>query len=227
MNMSDDALTKHPTATLLPWYLSGTLKESERRAVDEHLETCADCRQELDNLTKLRAPLKAAFADQPMPALDVSRAVIAQIHAERADHQEPEGSRSGVGFGEAVEQWFRNLFAPRWVPMLAATLLIGQLGLLLWTAGEQTPLPPRAVITRNVPPVQIPSRVALAFKDSVSEARIRAAILGLKGRLVDGPTTDGVYTIEVPASEAGTLDARLQTLRQQTTVIRRAERLAR
>lgn len=48
----------HPTATLLPWYLTGTLKESERQAVDEHLASCADCRAELAHLTRLRIPMK-------------------------------------------------------------------------------------------------------------------------------------------------------------------------
>ena len=78
-----------------------------------------------------------------------------------------------------------------------------------------------------MPLVPAPVRVALTFKDSTTEARIRAAIFALKGRLVDGPTTDGAYIVEVPAAETAALDARLQTLRQQSTAIRRAERLGR
>ena len=226
MSNPHEAGTEHPTAMLLPWYLSGALKESERRAVEEHLASCANCRLELDNLRALRSPLKAALADQPIPALEVKQAVMAQIHAEaeRAGRR-PSGVDPGGGFGEVVEQWFRNLLAPRWVPMLASTLLVGQLVLLLWTAGEQTVLTPGPVTTRSLPPAA--TRVTLAFTPSASEAHIRAAIQELKGRLVDGPTADGLYTIEIPPSESGKLDAQLQKIRQQSDVIRRAERLSR
>ena len=61
----------HPTATLLPWYLTGTLKESERQAVDEHLASCVDCRAELAHLTRLRIPMKTAFAEETTPELRV------------------------------------------------------------------------------------------------------------------------------------------------------------
>lgn len=226
MSSPHDARPEHPTAMLLPWYLSGALKESERRAVQEHLASCADCRLELDNLKALRSPLKAALADQPIPALEVKRAVMAQIHAEtERGARRPSGVNPGGGFGEGVEQWFRNLLAPRWAPMLASTLLIGQLVLLLWTAGEQTVLTPGPVTTRNLPPAA--TRVTLAFTPSASETHIRATIRALNGRLVDGPTADGLYTIEIPPAESGNLDAQLQKIRQQSDVIRRAERLSR
>ena len=227
MTMPGDVSQPHPASTLLPWYLTGTLKESERRAVEEHLAGCADCRVELENLTRLRIPLKTVLSEEPMPALQVKQSVMAQIHVERPSASPFEMAVRRGGIGEELEQWFRNLFAPRWIPALAATLLVGQLGLLLWTAGEQTPVSPKGIVTRSVMLVPAPVRVALTFKDSTTEARIRAAIFALKGRLVDGPTTDGAYIVEVPAAETAALDARLQTLRQQSTAIRRAERLGR
>lgn len=226
MSSPHDARPEHPTAMLLPWYLSGALKEPERRAVQEHLASCADCRLELDNLKALRSPLKAAMADQPIPALEVKRAVMAQIHAEteRAARR-PSELDPGSGFGEVVEQWFRNLLAPRWAPMLASMLLIGQLILLLWTAGEQTVLTPGPVTSRNLPPAT--TRVILAFTPSASEAHIRGTIRALHGRLVDGPTADGLYTIEIPPAESGDLDTLLQEIRRQSDMIQRAERLSR
>lgn len=32
---------------LLPWYLNGTLEDSEKKAISEHLATCSECRREL------------------------------------------------------------------------------------------------------------------------------------------------------------------------------------
>ena len=42
MTTPHDPAPAHPTTTLLPWYLTGTLKEAERQAVDDHLAICAD-----------------------------------------------------------------------------------------------------------------------------------------------------------------------------------------
>ena len=140
MTAPNNASMAHPAAALLPWYLTGTLKESERRAVDEHLATCAECRAELESLTQLRAPLQAALAEEPMPLLHVKQTVIAQIQADRDSHHTPAATAPNGEVGNALEQWFRNLFAPRWVPALAAMLLIGQLALC---SGRQDCKPPR------------------------------------------------------------------------------------
>ncbi|NJO35342.1 MAG: hypothetical protein HC869_21895, partial [Rhodospirillales bacterium] len=41
----------HPEAALLPWYLNGTLGDAESRQVAGHLQSCAACRSELDELS--------------------------------------------------------------------------------------------------------------------------------------------------------------------------------
>ncbi|MGC3974873.1 MAG: zf-HC2 domain-containing protein [Nitrospira sp.] len=222
MTARHDPAPAHPTVTLLPWYLTGTLKEPERKAVDEHLATCADCRTELDHLTRLRVPVKTAFLEETTPELRVQQHVMGRIHAE-ATTPTP-ATRSGAGTAESVEQWFRRLFAPRWIPALALTLLIGQLILLLWTAGEQTALPPNNITSRGIPSAA--TRIILVFQESIPETSIRATILGLNGRLVDGPTADGRYTIEISSTQAANLDRQLHALQQQRDVIRRAERFA-
>ena len=160
-----------------------------------------------------------------MPTLHVKQSVMAQVQANRRSDHGLSASASDGGTGNALEQWFRNLFAPRWIPALASMLLIGQLALLLWMAGPQTEPPPDGVTTRGIPPTSV--RVALVFQESAPEARIRAVIRDLNGRLVNGPTADGVYTVEVPIAESATLDTRITRLRQQLDLIRRAERALR
>lgn len=219
-----DLAPAHPTATLLPWYLTGTLKESERQAVDAHLATCADCRDELAHLTHLRIPMKTAFAEETTPDLRVQEQVMRRIQSDTLPTPSVSAARIEGSAAESVEQWFRRLFAPRWIPALAMTLIIGQLVLLLWTAGEQTALPPSNIASRGIPSAS--TRILLVFQESIPEARIRATILALNGRLVDGPTTDGRYTIEIPVAQLAALDRQLHALRQQSDAIRRAERLA-
>ena len=224
MTTPQDLAPAHPAATLLPWYLTGTLKESERQAVEEHLAACADCRAELAQLTRLHVPMKTAFAEQMTPELRVQQQVMSRIEAEGLPTHPRPPTRSEKSAAESVEQWFRRLFAPRWIPALAATLLIGQLALLLWTAGEQTALPPSHITSRGIQSAS--TRILLVFQEAVPEARIRATILALNGRLVDGPTADGRYTIEIPSTQAAVLSKQLRDLQQQPDVIRRAERLA-
>ena len=225
MSTPHEAPTAHPAAALLPWYVTGTLKESERRTVDEHLATCQECRAELETLVKLRAPLRTAWAEEPMPILHVKQSVMAQVQADRASHHVLHSTASDGGAGNALEQWFRNLFAPRWIPALASVLLIGQLALLLWMSGPQLAPHPDTVTTRGIPSASV--RVTLVFHESAPEARIRGVIQDLNGRLVDGPTTEGAYTVEVPVAESAALDTRITRLRQQPDLIRRAERALR
>ena len=149
---------------------------------------------------------------------------MSRIQAETLPIHSVESATSEAGAAESVERWFRRLFAPRWIPALAVILLIGQFALLLWTAGEQTALPPSHIASRGIQPVS--TKVVLVFRDSIPEARIRKTILELNGRLVDGPTADGRYTIESPSTDAAALDQHLDALQQQSHVIRRAERLA-
>ncbi len=223
MSAPHEAQATHPTVLLLPWYVSGTLKDSERLAVERHLADCASCRRELDDLKTLRAPLKDAFAAAPAPSARLKPSVMAKVRAARGTPAVSSQS-SARPAREALEQWFRSLFAPRWVPALAATLLVGQMILLLWSAGQQTPLPPSAVSTRAIPPPS--TKVQILFQETATETQIRRVVQGLQGRIVDGPNADGRYTIEVAPSVADQVDTKLQTLRQQSKIIRRAERLA-
>lgn len=53
----------HPQIQLLPWYLSGTLNDTERRQMTVHLAHCQLCRAELEALTLVRRIVRESFAD--------------------------------------------------------------------------------------------------------------------------------------------------------------------
>jgi hypothetical protein len=53
----------HPQMQLLPWYLSGTLNDVERRQVTVHLAHCQVCRAELEALTLVRRIVRESFAE--------------------------------------------------------------------------------------------------------------------------------------------------------------------
>ena len=72
----------HPEGALLPWYLNGTLREDERRQVDQHLSSCAACRAELNELAQLNVELHEVYAAQSEPSTRIQRAVLAQVQLE-------------------------------------------------------------------------------------------------------------------------------------------------
>lgn len=66
---------------LLPWYLNGTLDESERREVREHLAGCEACRQALEDTR-----LAWTIHDQHIP----SEALVALAWGESPEGYDPD-----------------------------------------------------------------------------------------------------------------------------------------
>ena len=227
--------TVHPAAMLLPWYLNGTLREEERQRVAQHLEECQTCRSELEELTRLRQQVKEAYADLPGPSPQVFRSVMATIRQDRRAQPEPQRvlrwERAEThSWLDTLDRWLRPMFAPRWVPILAFLLIVGQLAVLLWVVGQTPSVGPRdmpsspdGVVSRGIPTAT--ARYRVAFHETAPERKIRAAIQTLGGRIVDGPSPDGFYTIEVAAGDPSLLENKLESLQSQADLIRRAERL--
>ncbi len=225
MNERADPQTgNHPQAQLLPWYAAGTLSQEERAQIQEHLRGCASCQTELQEMTRLRASVKAAYEKLPGPPTDVFRKVLTRIEAESA-------RRPGVSSLAAlwwrwiapVEAGLRMAFTVRWVPALATVLLVSQGVALLWIAGQPSPSSERdGVIERSVPSSSF--RLRVVFQEAATEPAIRAALRNVNGRIVDGPFSDGAYIVEVPVGDPSGQDAVLQALRTEPSLIKGAER---
>lgn len=207
----------HPEGALLPWYLNGTLREDERRQVEQHLSSCAACRAELDELTQLNVQLHEVYAAESEPSSQLQRAVLAKIKQEASTKQAK--SVTGPKQLKGLEYWFRSLFVPRWAPALVVTLLVAQLGLLLWSMTG--PTLSDQVTTRGLASPTV--RLRVAFQETASERQIRSLVQGLHGRIVDGPTPDGAYIMEVPAGDQAAAQKKVDALRSQTETVRTVE----
>jgi len=208
----------HQEATLLPWYANGTLGEEDRGRVTRHLESCLDCQRELREWTDVRRTIHEAYADESGPSPALAGAVLSKIaagtgpsgrHADR-DHRD-------LTF---LDRWFRPLFDVPWVPTLAAVLLAVQSGLLLWVT---MPVDPEPVNSRSVDSPA--ARFTVRFHDQATGAQIREAVERIHGRVVDGPTVDGSYVLEVKAAGATTSRQILDVLRSHDRVIAHADAL--
>lgn len=218
--MSDqDALPAHvhPEAALLPWYANGTLNEADRRRVDQHLTGCSTCRAELADLTGLKSALTTLYAAQPGPSPDTSRNVRDSVAREASVRQPASGGqRSRL---DIVDEWFRSLFVPRWVPTLAVTLLFAQIGLIMWIS---MPMPhPEQITTRSLGMQTV--RIIVAFQNAATDEQIRGLLQNMHGRITDGPTADGRYIIEAPAADTSVVQHKLDLLRGRQDLVRSAD----
>jgi anti-sigma factor RsiW len=207
----------HPEVASLPWYLNGTLRDEERRQIEEHLAGCAACRAELEELSQLRLRLREAYITQSGPSPQTAASVMGQVRRETAAGKK--SATPGRPWLDGLENWFRSLLVPRWAPALAATLLLAQFGVLLWTVARQPA--PDQVTTRSVGAPTV--RLRVVFQEHATEPQIRSAIQSIRGRLIDGPANDGAYIMEAPAGDQTSVQKRIETLKGQTSVIRTVE----
>ena len=210
----------HPEAGLLPWYLNGTLREAERIQVVRHLESCQDCRRELEEMGQMKRNLATHYKSQPAPSSQVARTVMTTISAQESlGRQERKDASSQLG---RIDQWFRSLLLPQWAPTLAALLLIVQTGLILWIGVPQEDR--NQVKTRSLGmPV---AKLAVAFKPVATEEQIRLLLEQVHGRITNGPSGEGLYTIEVPSIDSATALKKLDLLKSRADIIRSAKILS-
>src|SRR5205085_9113021 len=60
-------MTHREAIEVLPWYVNATLEAGERRAVEEHLKDCAECRQEVLELRAIQSAEIAIAEEIPIP----------------------------------------------------------------------------------------------------------------------------------------------------------------
>lgn len=207
----------HPEVALLPWYANRTLGEQERQQIAHHLETCASCRAELEELSHLETSLIAAYRSQPEPSARLAQSVMAKVAAERLAGRNKQSESSS--WLTDIDRWFRSLFLPQWVPTLAVLLLVAQMGLLLWVG-----LPPvdRGEVSTRSLSMQT-AKFAVTFQASSTEEQIRSLLQNVHGRVIDGPTAEGLYTIEVPSADGSTTQKKLDVLKERSDIVRSAD----
>jgi hypothetical protein len=211
----------HAETTLLPWLINGTLEGRERQDLERHLSACTSCRAELNELQSLRKALLNIYQAQPGPSPQTARFVLSTVARETSARTESQSDHGG--WLERFDQWVRSLFLPRWVPTFAALLLVVQVGVFTWAT--LTKISSDEVTTRSLGPQT--TRFVVLFQNSVTQEQIRNALHEVRGRIVDGPSQDGAYTIQVLASDSTVARQKLETLRRLVDVIRSADMVAR
>ena len=205
---------------LLPWYANQTLEENERKIVEMHVAECSECADEVKNLTAMKKAVIESEDQGPALSPFALNRALAQIEDYEREKNAPTSFKPDqlpVAWGS----WWRLK------PVFARALIAAQIVLVLALGGltvyqHAHPTVIYTTTSGSSGENKASTRIAIQFSDTATEQEIRKTILGIRGKIVDGPSALGLYTVELPVARENRaeIDQALQTLRQNQHVIR-------
>ena len=217
----------HSEAALLPGYLSHTLTPEENQQVEQHLNICSTCQNELQEVKAMKAALKTTIQGFPGPSPTVLSKVLNRIHQETQRAPEQVQSQGNSSWAERIEASIRAIFEIRWAPALASVLIVGQTILLLSVLNKPlVEAPSDSIIKRGIPQVTTTPqlmKIKVSFVESAQEKQIRSVILKLGGQIVNGPTDKGFYTLGFSQRENTSVESIVSSLQTYPELFKSAE----
>ena len=178
---------------LLPWYINGTLEASEHALVDQHVRACLLCHRELDGQQRLHELVR-----QSDTVRILSRSSFETLMRRIDSGVSAETGRS-IGYRARVVAW---------LPIAAAVLAVSVLLIVLFSTSPDRSGEFRT-LTSETPNRQydLPA-LQMVFAEQATQEDIHSVVAAVGGRIVDGPSGAGVYTIELADGpvQPGTLE---------------------
>ncbi len=185
---------------LLPWYVNNTLENEECNRVETHLKSCLVCRIELVNLQKL-----SVFVNQEDDVDTAVQAAFSQL--KNRIHENQVTTKQETGFFDALAGFFNQLVAlfnaknifRRNPGFVLATVFSCAFSLILldhfsvmrmFDNDFQTLSSNQKVVTGK-------NEIRLVFAKNLSEQQIKRIVASIDGKIVAGPTAQGVYRVRI------------------------------
>jgi anti-sigma factor RsiW len=196
---------------LMAGYLDGAWPASranDHGRVGHHLESCADCREELEHYRKLSALM--ARVERPAPPVDLAARIRVRVSESRAESSRP---RALAVFGAKLRRWsdhcetvLKNILEPLALPVsgglavaLTVFVIVGQvlgLGTPLQAVTNDAPTnllqPARLETLASFPMTGIEDASHGASHVLVVEATVSANGEAASYRILSGPTSDAL-----------------------------------
>ena len=197
-------LSEKDCLELLPWFLNGTLSETEKQAVSEQLKQSELLQEELAQLTLLQQNLPQEEQNFPASALGWKRLQKQIRHESIAKQTTPESSSQAM---PKTTSWFKPV-------AIAATFILSvQVGLYSLNNAKDssdiqllsgTPV----IVTDNQ------SLLQLSLSDEASWQQISQLLNSLNADLVQGPSAIGLIHIRFSVDQVS-LDGQAATSAQE------------
>lgn len=235
-----DIPTHQAVQELLPWYATARLNDEDNARVEAHLQSCAQCQQDLQWERDTRAALiasadaadaadaaeanaaaaaTAAHGATSAQAFDAERA-LARLLPQLGEQQAASTPHAPASRRAAAKPlpWWRLAAANqaswlRWAAVAQCAVIIGLLVLL--ARPDAPPAEYRAMGAADTNPGASSANLVIVFRPDASEQILRAVLQAQDARIVDGPTVTGAWLLAVPPAER---DQALQALRANPAV---------
>jgi hypothetical protein len=183
---------------LLPWYVNKTLHGAEINKVDNHLKVCLTCRRELATLHKL-----AAAVQREVSIDSAAQASFSQLKKRiRGTDETSREKAAKVVALPGQRQWYsKHWLLPRPVLALAAVLLLSLLIPRFIDTGDIQMHEYRTLSNAENPAIN-QNTIRLIFSNDTKQPQINEILASVHGRIVDGPTAQGVYTVAIDSELA-------------------------
>lgn len=201
-------------SALIPWYVNGSIGDADRLRLDEHLPTCAACRDDLRLERRVHASMSGDAPLEYMPAASLKR-LQASLDAAAAGPSHMHGSRPPPPARAS----------PPWRGWMAASMAALAVALGVLAAEEWTQIHARQsaadYYTVTTPGPHAPGAVIRAvFSPAITLAELQAILGEAQLKIVAGPTEAGVYSLAASSSRPAGISL---TLLRQHAAVRFAE----
>lgn len=177
---------------LIPWFVNGSLDETDEALVRAHCKECGDCRADIAREKELREAI-ASLSSGPDRGWAGLRDKILQ-RPPPAERGIASSLRRPVPLGWAVAGQLA----------VAASVAIAFL-----TLAPAEPDPGYRLLSS--PDQAASGNVIVLFTPDTTEATMRSALEAVDARIVDGPTASGAYVLRVVERDQGTAISRLRS----------------
>ena len=207
---SGDARAHEETSALIPWYVNGSIADSDRQRVDAHLLQCTQCRDELTQERRVYQGMSAESGVEYMPTASLKRlqarldgaasaaaqASAAPVQAAPVQAAREEAAASAVAAAFIARAGRRTV---TWQGVMAASVAIMAVAVSLlaadrWTQWRTGAAAPYRTVTVSTP--RAANEVIRAvFIPTITLVELQGVLDQAGLRIVSGPTEAGVYAL--------------------------------
>ena len=197
---------------LLPWFVTARVSADDAQRIERHLETCAECRAELETQRELSAAFRA---DEPVmlaPQASLQK-LLSRIDASTPD----------AAVFESEPYRAPKPRTHRWLAIAAAVqaIAIGALLVVLWQQFDERLHAPRfSTMTSSADQSASGAILRIVFRPETPATDLQRVVRSIDAEIVSGPTEAGVYTLRLhrTASDAQVAET-LSRIRREHEVV--------
>lgn len=214
----------HDVWLLLPWYVNGTLEGPELNLVQQHLQICITCRKELAVQQRLAEAIRHSSVIGLSPQVAFSRLRERIVSGAQSPEDQTRWWRRHQSRGLAVWARLSSVSVPRRPAAIAFSLLL-MIGLALaaqpWLLSLFETPKYHTLAHPNSLPASGQHDIRVVFAKTADQQHIEQLLRVVRGEVVDGPSSIGVYTVRIGSDNGSSPDIRavLERLRHHPSVL--------